>query len=266
MRMRLLAILAIAAIAVGAFALTRPVAPQSPASAGSPTTPDGYSRFTPVGHEWFTTHGEIVVRIDHVATELALPAYGASRFALVPPLEVKVVKNNDESSVVPDVAQILMFTHLDRLVTVKLTTSTGEVLSSDRRPTRARHSAFSALSTVHRRQWTICTPGYNIEGMGRILAWLSGGLLVLGTTITGLNLINPEPIDPGSPLATQTEDGMSRFSQAGEAFIEQRGELFVRVGGESGSATELALPPRVVTAWRSTPPATCTCCCPTARW
>ncbi len=78
--------------------------------------------------------------------------------------------------------------------------------------------------------------------MGRILAWLSGALLVLASTITGLNLLNPEPIAPGSPNATQTEDGLSLFSHAGEEFIEQRGELFVKVGGESGPASALGLP------------------------
>lgn len=72
--------------------------------------------------------------------------------------------------------------------------------------------------------------------------WLMGSLLVLGSTITGLNMLNPEPIAAGSPLATQTEDGQSRFSPAGIAFFEERGELFVRIGGDSGSATALALP------------------------
>jgi hypothetical protein len=78
--------------------------------------------------------------------------------------------------------------------------------------------------------------------MGRIVAWLTGSLLVLASTITGLNLLNPEPIDPGSPLATQTEDGQSRFSPAGMTFLERRGELFVKIGGESGPASALALP------------------------
>lgn len=128
MRLRLIGILAIAVIAVGAFAVTRPLAVESPASAGPPTTSDGYSRFTPNGHKWFTEHGQIVMRIDHDATDLALPPYGASRFALVPPLEVKVDQNDGSSSIVADVAQVLMFTHQDRLVTIKLTTSSGEVV------------------------------------------------------------------------------------------------------------------------------------------
>lgn len=74
------------------------------------------------------------------------------------------------------------------------------------------------------------------------MAWLSGALIVLASTITGLNLLHPEPAAPGSASATQTQDGMSLFSRAGEAFIEQRGELFVRVGGETGDASALGLP------------------------
>ncbi len=78
--------------------------------------------------------------------------------------------------------------------------------------------------------------------MGRVLVWLMGSLVVLGSTITGLNLLNPKPLDPGSPLATQTTDGQSRFTPTGIAFFEQRGELFIKIGGESGSATAMALP------------------------
>lgn len=78
--------------------------------------------------------------------------------------------------------------------------------------------------------------------MGRVLLLLLGSLVVLGSTITGLNMLNPLPVDPGSPLATQTEDGQSRFTSAGVAFIEQRGEFVLRIGGEAGSATALGLP------------------------
>jgi hypothetical protein len=78
--------------------------------------------------------------------------------------------------------------------------------------------------------------------MGRVLVWLLGALLVLGSTITGLNMLNPLPVDPGSPMATETEDGHSRFTPAGVDFIEQRGELTLRIGGESGPAAALGLP------------------------
>ncbi len=59
-----------------------------------------------------------------MATELALPPYGASRFALVPPLRV-VVLGPTGTATVDDVAQVLMFTHHDRLVTIKLTQADG---------------------------------------------------------------------------------------------------------------------------------------------
>lgn len=78
--------------------------------------------------------------------------------------------------------------------------------------------------------------------MVRVLATLAGGLLVLASTIMGLNLLHPEPLPEGSPLATQTTDGQSRFTPAGLAYLLQRKELFVRIGGESGPATALGLP------------------------
>lgn len=120
----MLGILAVAIIAVGAFAVSRPVHRVGPASAGAPISADGYSRFTPNGHKYFTEHGEILIALDHAATELALPAYGASRFALVPPLDVRVI-DGDVETLQEDVAQVLIFTHLDRVVTIKLTTAQG---------------------------------------------------------------------------------------------------------------------------------------------
>jgi hypothetical protein len=123
-----LGILLVAVVAAGAFALTRPVARVSPASAGPPITADGYSRFTPNGYEYFTDHGEVFIAIDHDATELALPAAGASTFALVPPLTVKVLEGNGSTRLVKDVARVLVFTEQDRVVTIKLTTAADELV------------------------------------------------------------------------------------------------------------------------------------------
>jgi len=124
---RILAILSVAIVAFGAFALTRPAPQPAPASAGSPITSDGYSRFTPNGHEYFTDHGEIVIELGHPATVLALPSSGASRFALVPPLTVKVIEDGS-TRIVTDVRQVLMFTSHDRVTAIKLTTADDELV------------------------------------------------------------------------------------------------------------------------------------------
>lgn len=79
--------------------------------------------------------------------------------------------------------------------------------------------------------------------MGRVVVWLLGGLVVLATTATGLNLINPKPLDPGSPLAPQTAAGNSRFTPAGEDYIEEHKELFLQLGPDSDPAVTLGLPP-----------------------
>lgn len=78
--------------------------------------------------------------------------------------------------------------------------------------------------------------------MGRILVLLLGSLLVVSSTITGLVMLNPPPVEPGSPAATKTDDGQSRYTPAGVAFIQQFGELTLKIGGESGTATALGLP------------------------
>lgn len=124
---RVLAILAVAIVALTAFAVTRPEARLEPASAGAPISADGFSRFTPSGHKYFTEHGEVLIAIDHPARELGLPIYGASKFAPVPPITVRVFHDGAEDSV-DAVTQVLIFTRDDRVITVKLTTDNGEVL------------------------------------------------------------------------------------------------------------------------------------------
>jgi hypothetical protein len=124
---RTLAFLAVVIVALGAFALTRPHIAVSPASAGAPISADGFSRFTPNGHKYFTEHGEILIALDHPARPLALPIYGASKFAPVPPIKVSVL-HEGTTDTVEDVAEVLIFTHEDRVITVKLTKSDGEVV------------------------------------------------------------------------------------------------------------------------------------------
>lgn len=124
---RILAILAVAVVALGAFALTRPEAPLEPASAGAPISADGFSRFTPAGHKYFTEHGVVLIQIDHHAKELGLPIYGASKFAPVPPIKVTVFHDGAEDTV-DAVSQVLIFTRDDRVITVKLTQADGTLV------------------------------------------------------------------------------------------------------------------------------------------
>lgn len=126
MRIRVVAVLAAAIALIAAFAVTRPVQPLSPASGGAPITAEGYSRYTPAGHKYFTEHGELLILLGHDATDLALPPAGASKFAPVPPITV-VVHTGTGEEVVDDIAQVILFTGGDRVTSLRLTDSAGDV-------------------------------------------------------------------------------------------------------------------------------------------
>lgn len=78
--------------------------------------------------------------------------------------------------------------------------------------------------------------------MARVLVWLVGALVILGSTITGLNLLYPPAMDSASADAPQTADGQSRFNEPGMVYIALRGEFVVKIGGESGPISALDLP------------------------